>query len=137
MGRLKESIAWPNAPDRTPTINQKLADSYFQHHSPYTHRPPRYKYNVIRDGEEQRVEECREIIVHSFSMGDVEDPDLYAAQPLYQWEHSETGQWVMKNAADTPTWHRIADLHSYGYQYQIRAKLMGPALTEWLLRYGN
>ena len=82
------------------------------------------------------MEECKTIVVHQFSMGDVDDPDLYAAQPLYEWEHSEAGQWVMKNAADTPTWYRMADPMSYGYQYQIRAKLMGPALTEWLLRYG-
>lgn len=124
---------WPNAQDHTKEINQKLADSYFQHHSSYTHRPPRNKYNIIGD----RVEECKEVVVHSFSMGDVEDPDLYAAEPLYQWEHSAEGQWIMKHAADTPTWYRIADPMSYGYQYQIRAKLMGPALTEWLLKYGG
>jgi hypothetical protein len=133
MGRFKESIMWPNAPDRTPQVSQYLADKYFEHHNVYTHRPPRNKYNIIGD----RVEECKEIIVHSFSMGDVEDPDLYAAQPLYEWEKSEAGQWVMKNAADTPTWYRMADPMNYGYQYQIRAKLMGPALTEWLLRHGS
>ena len=80
MGRFKESIMWPNAPDRTPQVSQYLADKYFEHHNVYTHRPPRNKYNIIGD----RVEECKEIIVHSFSMGDVEDPDLYAAQPLYE-----------------------------------------------------
>lgn len=137
MGKLKESIMWPNALDRTSAANQTLADAYFQHHSPYTHIPVRNKYNVIKYGEERRVEECKEIIVHSFGMGDVDDPDLYAAQPLYEWEKSEAGQWIMKNAADTPTWHRMADPMSYGYKYQIRAKLMGPALTEWLLKHGS
>jgi hypothetical protein len=133
MGRVKESIMWPNATDYTNQWNQKLADSYFQHHSPYTHRPPRNKYNIMGD----RVEECKTVVVHSFTMGDVEDPDLYAAQPMIEWEKSDQGQWVMKNAADTPTWHRMADPITYGYKYQIRAKLMGPALTEWLLRYGQ
>jgi hypothetical protein len=133
MGKVKNSISWPSAPDRTSAINQALADAYFKHHSPYTHRPPKNKYNIIGD----RVEECKEIIVHQFSMGDVDDPDLYAAQPLYEWEHSDAGQWIMKNAADTPTWYRIADPTSFGYRYQIRAKLMGPALTEWLLRHGT
>ena len=83
------------------------------------------------------MEECKELVVHTFSMGDVDDPDLYAAQPLIEWEKSEFGQWVMKNAADTPTWHRQVDPISYGYQYQIRAKFMGPALTEMLLRHGS
>ena len=134
MGRVKESIMWPNAHDYTPQINQKLSDSYFQHHNPYTHQPVRNKYNIIKTPEGDRVEEVREVIVHTFTMGDVEDPDLYAAQPLIEWEKSELGQWIMRNAADTPTWHRMADPVTYGYKYQIRAKLMGPALTEWLLR---
>jgi hypothetical protein len=134
MGKLKNSIMWPNAPDRTSEINQHLADKFFEHHDPYTHKPVRNKYNVIQIGEEQRVEECRELVVHEFTMGDVEDPDLYAAQPLWEWQQSEFGQWVMKNAADTPTWHRMADPMSYGYKYRITAKFMGPCLTEMLLR---
>lgn len=125
------------APDRTAQANQSLADSYFQYHSPYLHRPPRNKYNIIKYPEGDRVEECREVVVYSFSMGDVDDPDLYAAQPLSEWEKSEAGQWIMKNAADTPTWHRMADAVSYGYKYQIRAKLMGSALTEYLLRWSK
>ena len=132
MGKLKNTIMWPNATDYTAQWNQKLSDSYFQHHSPFYHKPPRHKYNVVGD----RVEECKTVVVHTFVMGDVEDPDLYAAEPMIQWEKSEQGQWVMRNAADTPTWHRMADPMTYGYKYQIRAKLMGPALTEWLLKYG-
>ena len=127
---------WPNVPDRTADINQILADQFFEYHNPYTHKPIRNKYNIIRDGETERVEECREMVVHEFKMGDVDDPDLYAAQPLYEWQQTEFGQWVMKHAADTPTWHRYADPMSYGYQYRVTAKFMGPALTEMLLRKG-
>jgi len=130
MARVKESIAWPNAPDRTSHINQHLADQYFHNHPDRVYRPPMTKYVIVGD----RVEEVKTIVVHEFQMGDVEDPDLYAAEPLMAWEKSEAGQWCMKNSADTPTWHRMADPISYGYKYQIRAKLMGPALTEWLLR---
>ena len=137
MGKVKESIMWPNALDRTTGINQHLADSYFKYHSPYYHRPVSNKYVIINTPEGDRVETVKEIVVHSFTMGDVEDPDLYAAQPLHEWEHSDFGQWVMKNAADTPTWYRIADPAIYGYKYQIRAKFMGPALTEMLLKYGD
>lgn len=129
--------AWPNVPDRTSNINQHLADAFFEHHNPYTHKPVRNKYNVVIDGGEQRVEECREMVVHEFTMGDVEDPDLYAAQPLWEWQQSEAGQWVMKHAADTPTWHRMADPMSYGYRYRITAKFMGARLTEMLLRHSK
>lgn len=133
MGKLKESIMWPNACDYTPQWNQKLSDSYFKHHDIYNHNPPQNKYNIVGD----RVEECRTVVVHSFSIFDVDDPDLQIAKPMIDWEKSEKGQWIMKNAVDTPTWHRMADPMTYGYKYQIRAKLMGPALTEWLLRYGR
>lgn len=123
-------LDWPNNRDRTLEVQQAIADVYFQHHNPFTHKPVHNKYNVIGG----RVEEMREMIVHTFTMGDVEDPDLYAAQPLMEWQNSEFGQWVMKNACDVPIWHRHPDPISYGYKYAITAKFMGPALTEMLLR---
>lgn len=89
-----------------------------------------YQYNQVGDS----VEEMREIVVHSFTMGDVDDPDLYATHPLMEWQNSEFGQWVMKNACDVPTWHRMSDAESWGYKYAITAKFMGPCLTEMLLR---
>ena len=89
-----------------------------------------YKYMQIGD----RVEEVREIVVHEFMMGEVEDPDLYAAQPLWEWQKSEEGQWVMKHAVETPSWYRFPDTLQYGYKFQVRAKLSGPRLTEYLLR---
>ena len=49
------------------------------------------------------------VVVHRFRMGDVEDPDLYAAQPLWEWQESEMGAWVMKHAVQTPEWHRQMD----------------------------
>lgn len=81
--------------------------------------------------------DVKTVVVHSFRMGDVEDPDLYAAQPLIEWEQSEQGQWVMSNAIVTPSWHRIADPYTYGYRYEIRAEFKGARLTEWLLKYGD
>ncbi len=133
MGRVKESIAWPNAPDRTIQVNQYLEDRFRKAKPDRICRRLKDKYVLVGD----RVEEVKEIIVHEFSMGDVEDPDLYAAEPLHKWEDSEQGRWIMKNAVETPSWYRIADFTSFGYRYQIRAKLMGPALTEWMLRYGK
>jgi len=92
-----------------------------------------YKYMLVGD----RVEEVRELVVHEFIMGDVEDPDLYAADPLWKWQQTEMGQWIMQNAIETPSWYRIPDMMQYGYKFQVRAKLMGPKLTEYLLRQGK
>jgi len=90
-----------------------------------------YQYMMIDD----RVEETKEIVVHTFTMGDVEDPDLYAAQPLWEWQESEQGKWIMTHAVETPVWHRTADPISYGYKYAITAKLQGARLTEYLLKH--
>jgi hypothetical protein len=46
------------------------------------------------------------IVVHTFKLGDVEDPDLYAAIPLGKWQDSESGKWVMEHAVETPWWER-------------------------------
>ena len=89
---------------------------------------------MVFDGVAHRIHKT---IVHKFTMGDVEDPDLYAAEPLLAWQHSEMGEWVMARAVETPEWHRHADVMSYGYQYAVVAKLKEKDYTFWVLKWGN
>ena len=133
MGRVKESIAWPHAPDRTAQINQHIKDRYFEINPDQMHQPKVNKYNIVGD----RVEEAKNLVVYEFTMYDADDPDLSAAHPLWEWENSEVGRWVMKHACEVPIWHRIADPMTISYRYRITAKFMGPALTEWILKYHN
>ena len=97
--------------------------------------PTKDTYRYMRIGD--RVEEVKTVVVHEFALGDVEDPDLYAAEPMWKWQQSEEGQWVMTHAVETPFWHRIPDMQQYGYRYRICAKLTGPRLTEYLLRHSK
>ena len=76
-----------------------------------------------------------DVCVHTFAMGDVEDPDLYAAQPLSEWQNSEAGAWVMAHAVDVPFWHRSVDPGSYGHRYSIIARLSEPDHLFWTLKY--
>jgi hypothetical protein len=76
-----------------------------------------------------------DVVVHSFTMGDVEDPDLYAAQPIMEWQQSEIGQWVMEHAVETPFWHRHVDPYTYGYKYYIIARLGEQDQTYWALKW--
>lgn len=119
--------------DGTAAYNKILADWYFSNHKDRIYAPPVYKYTIVGD----RVEECKQIIVHTFTLGDVEDPDLYAAHPLWEWQESEQGKWVIANCVEPPVWHRVADPLTYGYKYAITARLAGPALTAWLLKYNK
>ena len=72
--------------------------------------------------------------VHSFSMGDVEDPDIYVAHPIYEWQQTDHGKWVMKNGRD-PQYHINADPISYGYKIVITAHITAKRWTEYCLRF--
>ena len=94
-------------------------------------KPP--SYHIEKD----RMIRVRDVVVHEFSMGDVEDPDLYAAAPLIEWEKSESGQWVMENATETPFWRRVTDLSMFSYRYHIVARLREQDEVFFKLKFQN
>lgn len=94
------------------------------------------RYRVTQRNGEDFVEEIHKIVVHRFNLSDVEDPDLYAAEPLYKWEKSEQGQFIMSNAVEQPEFHRQVNPMLMGYQYAITAELEKKKLSEFLLRWG-
>ena len=72
---------------------------------------------------------------HEFSMGDVDDVDIYVAQPIYEWQQTEQGKWVMQHAQNL-TYHTAPDLHTFGYRVTITGDIdLGPQLTEYLLKW--
>lgn len=76
-----------------------------------------------------------QITFHTFTMGDVEDVDIFVAEPIYQWQQTEKGRWAMTNAQDL-RYYTSADLNTFGYQVTIRGDIdEGPLLTEYLLKY--
>ena len=76
------------------------------------------------------------ITVYSFSLGDVEDPQLYAAFPLSEWQKSEKGKWVMSSAVQTPEWFTRPDVNSYGFQVRVVADLKEEDVTYYNLKWG-
>jgi hypothetical protein len=73
--------------------------------------------------------------VHEFRMGDVEDPDVYAAGPLLDWQKSAAGAWVMEHAVEVPYWTRATDHYNYGVTYRIMARLSEPDLVLFKLKF--
>ena len=68
-------------------------------------------------------------------MGDVEDPDIYAAEPISRWQQTEHGQWVMENAHNL-TYYQQPDAIQWGYRFVIRGELNDPRkITEYFLRW--
>ena len=88
----------------------------------------------IIDGELIRF---RDVIVHEIRMGDVEDPDLWVAEPIWKWQESDAGKFVMEHAVEKPYWTRHMDFSSYGHLYRIMARLSEQDQTFWTLKWGN
>lgn len=82
-----------------------------------------------------RQESVKYQVVHSFRLGDVEDPEIYAGQGLWEFERSEKGQWVMSTAVETPVWNIVLDHAYYGYTVKISARLYESDLTYFLLKW--
>jgi hypothetical protein len=93
------------------------------------------RWRTVDEDGQRFVEEIHKVIVHRFRMGDVEDPDLYASQPLWEWQESEAGKFVMEHAVESPIWHRQADPYNYGYEYAIEVELEKKKLSEFYLRF--
>ena len=75
------------------------------------------------------------ICVHDFMLSDVDDPDIYAAEPLYKWQQSEQGQWVMKHSVHQPYYNIAVDHNCYGYKCKIYADLSEIDLTYFKLKW--
>jgi hypothetical protein len=70
-------------------------------------------------------------------MGDVEDPYLYAAFPIGEWQKTEKGKWVMKNAIGEPTFFCRADPNTWGFRVIIEGELSAVDCTYFELKWGQ
>jgi hypothetical protein len=87
------------------------------------------------DVKDSVIESSKVIAVHCFKMMDVEDPVLYAAEPLIKWEQSEQGQWVMKHALEQPVWNIDRDFRDYSHRCLIRARLKCRDITYFRMKW--
>lgn len=72
---------------------------------------------------------------HTFTVSDVDDPDIYAAEPIFEWQNSEAGKWMMKHSNPVPSWHQETDFSTWGTRYLIRGYLTPELYTFWKLKY--
>jgi len=76
-------------------------------------------------------------VVYSFNMGDVEDPYLYAAQPIHEWQQTEMGQWCMKHLVNEGTFVCEPDPLMWGYRVAIIGELAEKDHTYFRLKYSE
>jgi hypothetical protein len=86
---------------------------------------------------QQIVQEIYKAVVHRFRISDVDDPEIFAAEPIWRWQQSDAGKFVMEHAIDVPVFNRHLDASTYGYEYAITAELEKKKYSEFLLRFGK
>ena len=74
------------------------------------------------------------ITFHTFGMGDVEDPELYASFPLGEFMDTEKGQWIRANCRD-PQYVIRPDPHTYGTRVIVYGEFEELAATEYFLKW--
>ena len=84
--------------------------------------------NKIVDGEVRT-----RYVLHEFKMGDVEDIDIYVAQPIYEWQQTPHGKWCMEKATDLE-YHTTIDHMIMGHRIVITGYLSGKHATFYALK---
>ena len=72
-------------------------------------------------------------ILHEFTMGDVEDVEIYAAEPIYNWQQTPEGKFCMEKAEDI-YWVTSIDPASFGHRVKIIGTLKDKHATFWALK---
>ena len=85
------------------------------------------KHKVVNGEVRQRY------VLHEFRMGDVEDVEIYMAEPIWQWQQTPHGKWCMEKATDI-TYHTTIDYASYGHRIVITGWLSGKHATFYALK---
>lgn len=75
------------------------------------------------------------LLVHSITMGDVEDPDLFVADPIWRWQQTDAGKFVMEKSIEPPIWQRSIDEYGWGWKYAIIAYLSEEDETFYRLKF--
>lgn len=74
--------------------------------------------------------------VYEFTLSDdCNDPEIYIAEPIWKWQQTEMGRWVMENALIEPYWCRVIDVREYRMRYRIVAELTDKDATYFCLRW--
>jgi hypothetical protein len=69
-------------------------------------------------------------------MGDVEDPELYAAMPLGEFMSTEKGQWIRDNCAD-PQYIIRPDPATFGVRVIVYGDVKDQSATEYYLKWNK
>jgi hypothetical protein len=82
-----------------------------------------------------KVVKFSDMVVYQFRLGDVEDPVLYAADPVCQWQQTEAGKFVMENAVEPIWWIQRWNHLWNGFDFVVVARMKESDQTFYTLKY--
>jgi hypothetical protein len=78
-----------------------------------------------------------DVCVHEFTLSDIDDVEIYVASPIWEWQQTVEGDWIMKHSVNKPYWIQFIDTLTYGYRIKIMARLSDKDETFWRLKWGG
>ena len=75
------------------------------------------------------------LMLHSFFMGDVDEPDLYIGQVVDRILNSELGEWLDSIGSAVYT-HRFLDSDSFYYRVKITTRMSEENAVYYKLKWG-
>ena len=72
-------------------------------------------------------------VLHEFTLSWIEDLEIYAAGPIYDWQQTEAGKWCMDKAEDIH-WVKETDQNTFGHRVKIIGTLTDKHATFWALK---
>ena len=87
------------------------------------------------DNKINKVEEFRKVVVHKIKIiGHSLDPEIEIAAPLYEWQQTPAGKFIMEHAIQLD-WTHYLEFNSYSYVYYVVDTLEAKRITEYCLRF--
>ena len=77
----------------------------------------------------------RKVILHSFPVGDVEDPFFYASLPIQEWRATEKGQWCMEHCEGEIYFCSSPDQETFGYHVALQGEMTEQNFTFFKLKW--
>lgn len=65
----------------------------------------------------------------------LDDPDIFVAEPILEWQKSDRGKYIMEHSNPAPILHKATNYLTMEYEYRIVTSLTLAQWTYYKLRY--
>jgi hypothetical protein len=95
--------------------------------------PERFKFH----NNPRSYMQTQKVMLHNFTVGDVEDPMLYASFTIQEWQQTEKGQWCTEHCEGEIYFQSWADPISLGYKIVLEGEMSEQNYTFFNLKWSQ